>query len=569
MWKHIRQTLPKNNSESVNDITPDTFNEFFSSIGEKVAASINTAHPNLSFPDSIYTFKFSPVTSEFVEQVLGKLPEQSKNDILGFDTKLLKMTKNIISVSLCIFFNMSLVHGYLPKDWKVALVTPAYKGNGDQNYRPLSVIAHLAKLIEKCVHKQLVDFLYSHSFISKDQFAYLKNHSTSHCLHRLVDDILENTNFKEKTALCFIDIRKCFDTINHEILLQKLQKYGIRNKVLKWFSSYLKDRSQVVCKNNILSEVKSVNIGVPQGTILAPILFLLYVSDLSNVINSANINVFADDVVIYSSNESITILKSNLQKTLDSVFEWYSTNKLMLSIEKCNIMLINSNPFQQLKDFTLNLGEKTLTKVESTKYLGLHLDDKLKWHEHLKSIATKVNINNARLRRLNKVLPLDIRTKIHNSVNIPILDYASTVWGDFSTHVHDFITRLEHKCARAITGKYDYIHTRGADIMNEINVSKFNDRLKYQKSLLMYKAIHGTAPDFIKNYITFKSDITHRQLRSSDNLELYIPKPTKHIFTKSLQYSGPHLWNTLPKHIKKSKSLSEFKRLYKTNEKYT
>jgi hypothetical protein len=568
LWKHIRQTLPKNTNDNVNDITPDTFNNFFSTIGENVSASINTTEPNLSFPNSVHDFTFNPITKEFLETFLNKLPDQSKNDILGFDTKLLKVTSHIISRSLCSLFNISLVNGYLPKDWKIARVTPAFKGKGDQNdennYRPLSVIAHLAKLIEKCVHKQLIEFLYKHSFISKDQFAYLKNHSTSHCLHRLVDDVLENINYKEKTALCFIDIRKCFDTINHRILLQKLHKYGIRNNELKWFTSYLKDRSQVVCKNNTLSDLRNINIGVPQGTILGPILFLLYVNDLSNAVISSNINVFADDVVIYSSSNCMTELQVNLQCTLDAVYEWYSSNKLTLSIEKCNIMVINSNPSQQINDFKLRLGDKDLSKVNSTKYLGVYVDDKLKWTDHLKAMASKVNMNNSRLRRLNKVLPLDIRIKIHNCVNIPIFDYAATVWGDFSIKIHEFVTKLEHRCARAITGKYDIIHTRGADIMKQLNLSNFKERLKYQKSLLMYKAINGDAPDFLKNYITFKSDISQRNLRSSDNLELYIPKPNKHLFKKSLSYSGPQVWNTLPLNVRQSKSLTEFKRLYKT-----
>ena len=228
----------------------------------------------------------------------------------------------------------------------MARVSPAFKGKGDINdethFRPLSVIGHLAKMSEMCVHKQLTSYLLTHRLISIDQFAYLKQHSTQTSLHRLVDDILENINEKENTGLCFLDIKKCFDTIDHNLLLFKLNKYGIKGNELAWFKSYLTNRTQVVTFNNKVSSKKLINIGVPQGTILGPILFLIYVNDLSNCVRNAHVNIYADDVVIYTSNNNINILQSSLQDTLNSVYEWYNKNRLILSIDKCASMLINN-----------------------------------------------------------------------------------------------------------------------------------------------------------------------------------------------------------------------------------
>ena len=171
------------------------------------------------------------------------LKEDSSNDVLNFDTKLLHITASIISNSLTHLFNLSLATDFVPLYWKLARVTPAYKDKGDvqdkTNYRPLSMVLHLAKVFERQVQTQLTGYLSKHELFSIDQSVYIKHHSTQTSLHRLIDDILENMNNREITGLCLLDIRKCFDTINHVILQQKMHKYGIRDCELKWFESYL------------------------------------------------------------------------------------------------------------------------------------------------------------------------------------------------------------------------------------------------------------------------------------------------------------------------------------------
>jgi hypothetical protein len=380
LWSYIRQAIPKQTKDSVNNITADKFNEFFASIGQKVASNcdVRDEQYNCNLQESIYQFRFEKIKEENVRKYILRLPDTSKNDVFVFDSKLLKVAIDIITPSLTALINTSLEIGYLPPDWKSARVTPAYKGKGEfnneTNYRPLSVIAHIAKAVESCVQKQLVDYLYKHNFLSTDQFAYLKNHSTHFCLHRLLDDILENMNNKEITGMCFLDIRKCFDTINHDILLTKMSKYGILDSELKWFKSYLQQRSQVVVHNGATSDKRFVNIGVPQGTILGPILFLLYVNDLSNVVKNAQINIFADDVVVYASHTDFETLKLSLQNTMNDVFTWYTTHKLSLSVEKCTTMVIqNTSHISHRLD--IRIGSHVLEQVKSMKYLGTIIDE--------------------------------------------------------------------------------------------------------------------------------------------------------------------------------------------------
>ena len=311
------------------------------------------------------------------------------------------------------------------------------------------------------------------------------------------------------------------------------------------------------------SQKNFVNIGVPPGTILGPILFLLYVNDLSNSISNANINIYADDVVIYCSDSEVHTLKYKMQNVMDKVNNWYEDNKLSLSFEKCTTMVIGNNRQEIKENFDIYLGSHLLEKVHSMKYLGVLIDDKLKWKEHSLSVSKRININNARLRRIHKTVPQRIRVKIHKAISEPIIDYAATVWGHFSKHISNDMSRLEHMAARAITGNYDFINIRGSTLMSDLNLKPFLERHSYNTSLLAFKAIHNMVPDYISNSFTLSSEINERILRSSYNRNLYLPKPSRDIFKKSLSYFVPHTWNQLPTELKNSKSLAHFKCMYK------
>ena len=471
------------------------------------------------------------------------------------------MAAHIVAPSLTAIINASLSTGFVIDDWKVAKVTPAYKGKGDimntTYYRPLSVVAHVSKIVEKLIQQQVM------KFITNDQSAYLKRHSTQTCLHRLVDDILDNRNQGEVTGLCFLDIQKCFDTIDHSILLDQMYHYGFRNIALMWFTSYMSNRKQIVVYNSITSLTNVVPTGVPQGTVLGPLLFLLYLNDLSTAVNNACINIYADDVVIYASNKSFYLLRQNLQSTLSTVFNWYRDNKLTLSISKCSSMVIdcpNRMPNQQLN---LTCNGIQLQQLDSVKYLGVVIDNRSKCDKHITDVTKRVSFNNYRLRMLRHILPRDVLLQIFKATSIPIMDCASSVWGCFSKSIVHCMKRLENAAARAITGNYDFINVRGDTLCNELQLTRFDDRCKYHTALLMFKAVHGMAPVYICNTICFVHDVTDRNLRSFDNMNLYQPGPNIELFKRSLAYNRPAIWNALPIALKQCTSLSQFKTLYR------
>ena len=255
----------------------------------------------------------------------------SNVDVLGFDAKLLALSASTLAPFLTKLYNASIRTKIIPEDWKFARVSPIYKGKGDKdslgNFRPISVISHIAKIMEKEVQKQLLAYLVDNEFITIDQSAYRQFHNTQTSLHRVVDDWIENICDGVLTGVCLLDIRKCFDTIDHEILLKKLNFYGIRGNEGEWFKSYLDNRAQIVNLNGKQSSKKYLSLGVPQGSVLGPILFMLYVNDLSRHVYLGTANLYADDTVIYCTGKSIDEVNEQLQMCIDDAYSWYCGNR--------------------------------------------------------------------------------------------------------------------------------------------------------------------------------------------------------------------------------------------------
>ena len=310
VWKFLNKVINnKNMIPPPNDLLPDELNEYFSTVGVDTANKYFERSDDQSYPwkgpnFTTSSFTFSEVDIDTVLKLLISLGDTSSNDVLGFDGKLLFLSAAIIAPLITKMFNMSLQMGSVIDDWKVSNVTPVFKGGDDRyektNYRPISVICHIAKILEKLVQKQLVQYLIENELLCIDQSAYRQYHNTQTSLHRCNEDWIDNLCDNVFTAVCFLDIRKCFDTIDHGILIDKLKRYGIVKIEASWFRSYLKDRSQYVKCNGKLSAKSYVPIGVPQGSVLGPVLFSLFVNDINRHVYPSTVNLYADDTLMYS-----------------------------------------------------------------------------------------------------------------------------------------------------------------------------------------------------------------------------------------------------------------------------
>ena len=264
-----------------------------------------------------------------ISRKLSNLKSGNTSDVLGMDTALLKLASNLIAPSLTHIYNLSLYQGEIPNDLKIACVTPVFKNKGNRsdisNYRPISVISHIGKILEDVVKTQIVDFLSKHNLLSPNQSAYIKGKSTQTALHTVTDKWLQNIDNGLITGACFLDLSKCFDTVSHTILLQKLETFGVIKNELHWFKSYLSNRTQIVKCNGKFSKPCLLPIGVPQGTILSPLLFILYANDLFHNICTGTCVMYADDITLYCSAKSINEVQSNLQTCVDDTIKWLQT----------------------------------------------------------------------------------------------------------------------------------------------------------------------------------------------------------------------------------------------------
>ena len=570
MWKKINELVRENkhNSTMKCNIPASKFNDFFSTIGHKVTAKLgNGCEFKWKNPPSVHSFEFHIIEENKVRKDIEALDSDSSNDVLKLDCKLLKLSSSLICTSLTHLFNLSLMSRIIPPDWKLARITPIYKGKGDTseecNYRPISVLSYVAKLFEKQVHFQLLHYLEFHSFITPYQSAYLKKHSTVTCLHRVVDDMCENIDDDLLCGVCFLDIEKCFDSINHDILRRKLAQYGVNGDALQWFENYLQGRPQCVRVNNVTSESRPCTMGVPQGSILGPLLFLLYVNDFPQHVQNENCNIFADDTIIYSFGSNVHEVMTHLQGALDSAIPWYTSNRLGINADKSAMMLVGKNSKVQ-NHVNVTINNVPVEQVNSMKYLGIHLDDNLSWDVQCdklyRNIAGKISV----LRRIRSFTKPGTLKSLYEKTVQPVFDYACTVWSNTKQGNIQKLQRAQNYAARIVSGNFDYVNFRSLDLLHALKWPTVQERCNYFTALLMYKSINGLTPLHLTDSLVRACDVHDRNTRLSNSKDVHVPPHKSNILKRSFIYNDSVIWNNLPSEIKRAENLNQFTYRYKT-----
>ena len=568
MWKCINKITGNNIYKPPHrDLNCHEFNDHFSTIGEKVIATVTNTSNKLPWkqPTCRTTFSFKKIDTLVILKLLQKLEMDSNTDTLGFDKKLLRISADLIAPILCKFFNMSLKTSVVPDDWKIAKVTPVFKGKGEMadvnNYRPISLIGHIPKVFEVAVHRQLLYYFQHNNLISIDQSAYLKLHNTQTALHRVLDDWIDDIAHNTYSGICAFDIKKCFDTIDHSILLQKLGLYGILGKELQWFRSYLFKRSQIVkCHGNI-SDQRIVKVGVPQGSVLGPLLFVIFINDISQHVGLSTVNLFADDTLVYCTADNVFNTNEKLQHSVNEIMNWYTGNNIVVNEDKCCSMIVGPKKREE-SNLNIKVNECDIKHVKSMKYLGLDIDDALSWDNYTTHLGKILFIKCSKLARLSKVLSKVILIKIYNSTIQPNIDYAISIWGCTSQANIDKIQRFQNYCARIIENNFDYIGERGINLVKKLGWMTIKQRCYYFQNLLIFKSIHGLAPQYMINNVILELEIKEVRTRRHD-LDLFIPKANSEFHKRMLFYRGARSWNELPRNIKDCENLNQFKRLLK------
>ena len=568
MWKIINRLTHKNKDLSPpQDITAADFNDHFSSIGINTVRSLDNLNAEIPWknPECLSRFSFENIGIAAVSNALACLGADSAVDVLGFDAKLLSLSAHLIAPCLTKMFNLSLQTMNVLPDWKMARVTPLFKGKGSKhdknNYRPIAVISHVMKMFERQIQRQLIQYLTVNDLINVDQSAYRKNHSTQTSIIRIQEDCIDNLCDRLLTGLCFLDISKCFDTINHKVLNFKLSNYGIAGTELQWFDNYLLDRRQIVCTNGTKSKEAILNIGVPQGSVLGPTLFMLYVNDISQFVTTSTCNLYADDTVIYCSGKNISELEKKLQSSVDVVHDWYKANLLCINSEKSNVLLVRSR-FMNVDDDALNidLGNHVLQKVDVADYLGVKVDKFISWEMYVNKLCSSLGCQISKLSRIRGSAPQHVLNKIYVTSIQSTIDYAICSWGFAHNYIIDKVQRLQNYAARIVSGNFDYVHFRGIDIVKSLSWMNVRQRRNYFTLLMVFKCLTDSAPDYLSHCFTMYNELDqHYALRSAHSKDVIVPCVSSAMMNFSFIYNGAILWNNLPVHMKSVSNLNAFK----------
>ena len=360
-----------------------------------------------------------------------------------------------------LIINDSISQGIFPDILKRACVTPVFKSGcraDMKNYRPISVLPLLSKVFERCIHCRLLDYLSNKNILNRSQFGFQRNRSTTDALVDFFEDMYKQLNEKNHTLCMVLDFSKAFDTVSHEILLQKLSRYGIRGVAHAWFRSYLAGRTQRVRVGKVLSEVMSVTSGVPQGSILGPVLFLLFINDLPNVSDQAKFTLFADDATLTFSGRDYDALLYEANSSLALVHEWTLNNRLLLNADKSSAILFTNRTVSP-SPYLIHISDNHISYVDQLKFLGLYVVPKVDFSFHINSIVSKVSRIAGRIYSIRDSVPENILVNLYYSLVYPDFTYGILLWGD-SAYIHlEPLILVQKKIIRIVTRSEYLAHT--------------------------------------------------------------------------------------------------------------
>ena len=573
LWKTLNDITSRKQSSPISCIESDgvtycdnpsiakILNVHFSTIGTKLAMKLKSFITLPSPPvrsTDLPKFAFKPITEEFVH---GQLKQLRTNKAIGLDNisaRLLKDSASVTSKSLTKLFNQSLVTYTFPSLWKFGKVSALFK-KGDRfdpsNYRPITVLPTLSKILEKAVHNQLYPFLNDNKIITSKQFGFRPKLSAKTALTHFTDNVLLNMDSGRLTGAVFLDLSKAFDTVNHNLLLHKLRSVGLSEVSVNWFQSYLANRKQRTSVGDTLSVALPITVGVPQGSILGPLLFLIYVNDLPSCQLASEIILYADDTVIYYSSTNRLDLESKLNSDLATISNWFSSNLLTLNISKCNFVIFgNSRRLKLVNDVSLKVNSTAIDRSDSFKYLGVVINQTMSWSEHIDSITTKINQRIGMIKRIRHLLSLHAKLTLYNCLIIPLFDYGDTVWGDKNNDtLMGQLQVLQNKAAKVLLNLPP--RSSSTEALDRLDLKTLSRRRHFHRCVMMHKYLSGRI-DFNFDIRRNSSFHSYHTRRSND---LHLPRVRTNWGKQTFIYQASKDWNNLDNNIKSSESMSFFK----------
>ena len=505
--KKISADVPKTLSVDGTTISnpmeiSNIFNNYFSSIATKTKLNISFSHKHFSDflkNRSNISFFVSPTDKTEIEDVISSLDSNKSVGPNDITIKILKLLKNDISSQLSEIFNISFSSGVFPSILKTAKVIPIHKKDSKpdfSNYHPISFLSNTEKNLERLMYNRMYKFFSDNNLIYSLQFGFRQKYSTVHALISLTENIRKNLDEGNIGCGIFVDLQKPFDTAEHDILLSKLEHYGIRRLANEWFKSYLSNRKQYVSINGYDTNLADVKFGVPQGSVLGPLLFLIYINDLNQSLKFCKVYHFADDTNLIHFSKTVYRLNKYVNIDLKNLTYWLNANRISLNVKKTELVIFKHQRKKLDSPIKIKPNHKTLYPSKSVKYLSIKIDENLKWKQHIHDIAIKVNRANALLFTIRNYANKHILRTIYFAIFDSHINYANLIWGQ-NLHPVNRIVILRKKASRIMN--FQSIDSHSSPLFKSNHILKLQDKIIIENILFINKSFNNLLPPIFKS----------------------------------------------------------------------
>lgn len=531
-------------------------NDYFANVGSNMLEQIiEPENFKFTLGNSLQSMYLTPVTENEIIKHIHSLKNRSAPGIDRVTTEIIKLVHNQILKPLVHIINIIFKTGQVPHQFKISVVTPVYKSGNKtliSNYRPISLINNFAKVFEKCLKERLANFLKTNGVLHKNQYGFIEGMGTADAMHEVIKEITNNLDKNKKCIGVFLDLAKAFDTVNHEKLLDVLSHYGVRGTVSNVFRSYLTNRVQHVRIMDNLSDPIIIKMGVPQGTVLGPILFIIYINSLLGLKLSAKIVSYADDTVALFNGNTWEHTKENVIEGMEIIKKWLDKYQLSLNTEKTKYVAfsVNNHNRPEYNSIEINNLPHKIKEIGEIKYLGIIIDKHLKWTQHINYVTNRVRKLVYKFYQLKDILSKNILIMVYKAIVESLFRYGILVWGGLYTTSLKKLKVIQNSILKIMYNKKRHYPTK--------LLYKNNEILNVRSLYILNACIYIYKKDELKVHID-----NQYKTRSVKEQHIQVPHSKKNINQRFITYLGPKFYNLLPMNVRLAKTVKGFAKLCK------